>query len=339
MVLAMLEAFPDARIVTSMYAPDSTFPEFAEQRIETLLPSTPFSQDARLALPLLARAFSRHTIRDADVVLCSSSGWAHGVRSTAPKIVYCHTPARWLYQPENYALDHPWPVRLAARAAGLALTAWDARAARSAEEYLANSTVVAERIRRAYGRTADVVHPPHMLDPDGEQLPVPALEPGFLLTVSRRRGYKNTNAIAEAAVRHGAPLVVVGRIKSRHPNVVGLHDIDDSTLRWLYANCRALVSAAYEDFGLTPVEAMAFGKPTIALRAGGYLDSVVENVTGIFFDSPTATHISGALAMLDDRSFDEAAIRRESERFSLERFASALQLHVERATRAKPVPA
>jgi glycosyltransferase involved in cell wall biosynthesis len=325
-VLAMLQAFPDARLVTSIYDPHGTFPEFRAYRIETLLPRAPLvRRDARLALPILAAAFGRHTVRDADVVVCSSSGWAHGVGSTAPKIVYCHTPARWLYQPDEYRLGHPWPVSLVLAAAGFTLRGWDARAAASAHTYIANSTAVAERVHQAYGRTAVVLHPPVTLEPDGPHRALAGVAPGFLLTVARGRGYKNADAVTKAARLHGVPLVVVGGRRTHMPGVVSVRDVDDACLRWLYENCRSLVAAAYEDFGLTPVEAMAFGKPVLALRAGGYLDTVVDGVSGLFFEMPTANAIGGAIAKLETTSFDREAIRRHSERFSLERFVAGIQ--------------
>jgi glycosyltransferase involved in cell wall biosynthesis len=319
-VLAMLEAFPDARVVTSIYTPATTFPEFADYHVETLLPRRIplLGRDPRLALPILAPLFSRHTIRDADVVVCSSSGWAHGIRARVPKIVYCHTPARWLYQPVEYALGHGPLVRLAMQAARSPLLSWDARAAASANAYLANSSSVADRIRRVYGIEAAVVHPPIVIDPGGEQAAVPGVEPGFLLTIGRGRGYKNTEAVAEAAALRSEPLVVVG-------GELGISDVNDAQLRWLYANCRALVAAAYEDFGLTPIEAMAFGKPVVALRRGGYLDTVVDGTTGLFFDEPRPDAIAEGLARLSGTAFDHERIQQHSRAFSLERFITRLR--------------
>jgi glycosyltransferase involved in cell wall biosynthesis len=104
-----------------------------------------------------------------------------------------------------------------------------------------------------------------------------------------------------------------------------LVDIDDAELRWLYANCQAVVAAAYEDFGLTPVEGMAFGRPVVALRARGYLDSVVEGRTGVFYDAPSAHAIADAISDLDRTNFDAEDIRRHAATFSRERFASRLR--------------
>jgi glycosyltransferase involved in cell wall biosynthesis len=333
-VLAMLETFPDARLVTSIYDPAGTYPEFGRYRVETLLPRMPIvRKDPRLALPILAPVFGSHTVRDTDVVLCSSSGWAHGIKSSAPKIVYCHTPARWLYRERDYAAGHGVAGQIATRAAQLALRGWDRKAALGAHAYVANSYVVADRIRTVYGREAAVLHPPLTLSSDGPQDAVGTLMPGFLLTVARRRGYKNTAIVAAAARQQGVPLVVVGDEGTSEPGVTYVGRIDDAELRWLYSNCRGLVASAYEDFGLTPVEAMAFGKPVLALRAGGYLETVVEGDTGYFFDEPSPAAIGEAIAQLDGTSFDMETIRRHADQFSADRFAAGLRSIVAEAAR------
>ncbi len=118
---------------------------------------------------------------------------------------------------------------------------------------------------------------------------------------------------------------MVGGADARARGVVSVRDVDDACLRWLYANCRALVAAAYEDFGLTSVEAMAFGKPVLALGAGGYLDTVVDGLSGLFFETPTAPAIADAIAKLEATPFDPDAIRLHSGQFSLEHFVSGIQ--------------
>ena len=185
-VLSMLHAFPDAPVYTSLYDPDGTFPAFrdADVRVTALDRLTPFRRHHRLALPLLAATFSRLRV-SADVVLCSSSGWAHATSVEGKKIVYCHTPARWLYQSTTYLSARDHVARMALAALRPYLARWDRRAAATSDRYLANSTVVRDRIRAAYGLDADVIPPPPALRPDGPQRPVQGLEPGFYLCVSR----------------------------------------------------------------------------------------------------------------------------------------------------------
>ncbi len=209
------------------------------------------------------------------MTVCSSSGRAHGAQVSGRKIVYCHTPARWLYQADRY-YPASRPAAAALRLLGPRLRRWDAAAAAGADRYLANSHAVRERIADLYGIDAEVVHPPVDFAVEGEVRAVEGIEPGFVLCVSRLLSYKNIDAVtAAAAERPALSLVVVGtgpeaeRLRAlAPPNVTFLGSIDDPTLRWLYQSCAGLVAASFEDFGLTPVEAAGFGKPTAARPLG-----------------------------------------------------------------------
>lgn len=332
-VLYMLRAFPGADLVTSIYNAATSYPEFRDQTIRTLAMGrvSLFEHNHRLASPLLAPSFS-HLKVDADVMLCSSSGWAHGARSTGRKIVYCHTPARWVYQPQRYLAGRNRMARFGLDMAFMALSKWDRRAAVSAHRYVVNSHTVRDRVWNAYGVEAEVLLPPPAVHP-GPATPVPGVEPGFHLSVSRLMGYKNIGAICEAF--RGLPkqrLVVVGtgpleeelrRIKPDNVEFVGT--VSDEQLRWLYANGRALVAASYEDFGLTPLEAAGFGKPAAVLRWGGYLETVIPGVTGMFFDSPTPTEIRKVVLQLLRADLDPAVLCAHAASFSAEAFMARLQ--------------
>lgn len=345
-VLAMLDAFPGSRVVTTIYDPDATFPEFRDHEVETLWPDRfrSLQADPRRALPVLGRAVEKHRIDDADVVIASSSGWAHGFTTDAAKLVYCHNPARWLYLPEDYLGSVPPHARLALQALAPMLRRWDQRAAASATRYLANSTVVQRRIAKVYGRGSEVLHPPVAVDVDGDQEAVPGLDPGFLLTVSRPRGYKHAEVICEAmSDLPDTTLAVVGDLPEGADdwpcNVRALGRVSDAQLRWLYANAQALVGLSHEDFGLTPIEAYAFGTPSVLLRAGGYLDSSVEGLTTVFVDAVDAELVRRALVELQARTWDADAIRAHAQKFSLESFQRALQKHVrELSAPATPRP-
>lgn len=327
--LDLLRTFPGSRLVTSCWYPSATYPEFSQYEIETLWIDkiAPLRRDPRRAFPFLARAFAQHHIADADVVLCSSSGWAHRVSTTAPKIVYCHNPARWLYQPNEYFPTMPRWARgsFVARTEGLRRS--DARAARDASSYLVNSAAVADRVRVTYGIDPVVVPPARGLSPDGPQTPIPGLEPGYLLTVSRRRAYKHTDAICEAvASMPGERLVVVGggSTDAWPVGITGVSDLDDSEMRWLYSNAAGLVAVAHEDFGLTPVEAQSFGIPAVVLRNGGYLDSTVENLTGVFVDDSSPAQIVAGIRAMRAHTWDGDTLRRSGERYAPATFASRM---------------
>jgi glycosyltransferase involved in cell wall biosynthesis len=336
-VLTMRKAFPDAAIHTTLYDPDSTYPEFADAQIVTsyLNDSARLRGDHRLALPFLPAAATTMRI-ESDLTIVSSSGWAHGFPTDGHKVVYCHNPARWLYQTDEYLGRPAWRHHLGAPMLAMrpALRRWDHRAAASVDVFLANSQVVQRRIQDTYGRDAEILHPPHNMDPSAPEEPVVALsdlDPGFALVVSRLMAYKNVDAAIEAVRLTGRPLVVIGHgpeaarlRKQAGPHVRILSGLTDSQLRWVYARAGVLVSPSHEDFGLTPLEAAAFGIPTVALGSGGFLETVVEGSTGLFFSHPTAKLIAGALADFDSHYWDPATIRARAEEFSEDRFIRRL---------------
>lgn len=334
-VLAMARAFPDAPIHTSMYEPTETFPEFGDLdvRVTALDRVRPLRRRHRVALPFLASAFSRQRVK-ADVLLCSSSGWAHGAGGSGRRIVYCHTPARWLYPAQpGFPGFGGAAGRLAMRALGPPLRRWDRAAADRADVYLVNSREVADRVDRVYGRSAELVPPPMTLDVDGPTRAVASTEPGFFLCVSRLLSYKHVDrAVAAFAELPEERLVVVGEgpfmgplLDAAPDNVRLIGTVDDATLRWLYEHCAALIAPAHEDFGLTPIEAAAFGRPTVALRWGGYLDTIVEDETGLFFDAPEAEPIAAAIRALRATEWSPDRLREQAGRYGEPRFVAHLR--------------
>ncbi|MBK6440729.1 MAG: glycosyltransferase [Actinomycetales bacterium] len=339
----MRAAFPEATVYTTLYDPAGTYPEFADASVVTspLNRIGVLRRNHRLALPFLAWATGRLRV-DVDVVLVSTSGWAHGVRSTGRRIVYCHNPARWLYQTDDYLGSDS---RRSATRAALAvlrpwLTRWDRRAARSADRYLANSRVVRDRVRAAYGIEATVLPAPHAIG-GGAEDEVGALsdwaDAGFHLVVSRLLPYKNVDVVVAAFA--GMPsrrLVVVGGgpgraalVRDLPPNVRVVSGVSDAQLRWLYARASALVAPSLEDYGLTPLEAASFGVPTLALEAGGYLDTVAPGVSGLFFAEPTPAAVTAAVEAGERHTWSAEAIRAHAARYSQEEFVAALRRYVE----------
>lgn len=338
-VLAMARAFPDAPIYTTLYQPETTFDEFAglDIRPSVLNRVGPLRRNHRGALPLLSTAVDSIHI-DADVVISSSSGWAHGVHTTGRKLVYCYSPARWLYQSDVYLGDRPGLTK--ALALGMLtpwLRHWDQRAAATATKYLAISTAVQERIRAAYGLESTIVPAPHSVATDLAVEPVEGIDGGFYLCISRLLPYKNVDRIIEAVrTTPQRRLVVVGAgpeenaLRSTLPeNVTMLKNLTDGQIRWLYLRSRAVIAASYEDYGLTPIEAAVFGKPSIVLRWGGFLDTVIENRTGMFFNEPIAAQICDALDRFESRFWDSSEITESSTRFTEEVFAGTLHNEVD----------
>jgi glycosyltransferase involved in cell wall biosynthesis len=346
-VLAMARAFPDAPIHTSLFNPATTFPEFSGLDVRPLPIDRvgALRRNHRLALPLLASSFSRLHV-DADVVLCSSSGWAHGIRTSGRKVVYCYNPARWLYQPDDYARAGS-AARLIASAAGAPLRRWDRRSALSADRYLAISSLVQGRIRATYGIEAGLLPPPYGIDTTGPQRPMAGCRPGSFLCVSRLLPYKHVESVIRAFESHPhEQLVVVGtgpeeaRLRRlAPPNVRLVGRIEDDELRWLYATCAAVVAASFEDFGLTPLEAAAFGRPSAVLGSGGYLETVVEGRTGVFFERPEPAAIAQTLSRIRDGRWDAEEIMGHAAGFSEEAFAERLRDEVMRgAASGRTIP-
>jgi glycosyltransferase involved in cell wall biosynthesis len=333
-VLAMLRAFPGAPVYTSVHRPAATYPEFrdADVRTTALDRVPPLRRWHRLAFPLMAPAFSALRI-PADVVLVSSAGWAHGVRTGGATVCYCHSPARWLYQPVDRYTGGASAQAAVVGAIRGPLLRWDRRAAERMDVILTNSTTCQRRIREAYDRDAVLLPPPVTIDPGGTQEPVPGVAPGYLLAVGRMLPYKNVHQVvaAFAALPH-LRLVVVGRgpllrrIEAvRTANVTVLPGAPDAQLRWLYANAAGHVTASYEDFGMTPVEAAAFGRPTAALRFGGFLDTIVEGETGVLFDEPEPAAIAAAVDRLTGTAWDPARLRAHAARYDLDAFVGRLR--------------
>jgi glycosyltransferase involved in cell wall biosynthesis len=341
-VLSMSRAFPEAPIYTMLYDPDTTYPEFAERdiRVSPANKFAPLRKYHRAGLPLFP-LLARSVFIDADVVLTSTSGWAHGFRTNGRKLIYCYSPARWLYLSDKYLGEDSGVIKRA----GLALTkpylkAWDRRQALAADKYYAISTLIKGRIADTYGIDADVMFAPVAMSRSFTTEPIPGLDSSggdFYLVVSRLLPYKNVDVIVRAFAGSDRRLVVVGkgpdaeRLRAmKTPNVQMLSDLTDGQMAWLYKNCRALLTASYEDYGLTPIEAGVWGRPSVALRFGGFLDTIDEGVTGMYFDEPAPRAIADALDRFEAAAFDPDKIRRHVEQFTEEVFTEKLHTAVDK---------
>jgi glycosyltransferase involved in cell wall biosynthesis len=340
--LELARMWKDAPIYTSLYRREQTFPEFAERDVRTsYLDRLPISHGFRNLFPLYPSAFWSLGRLERDIVVSTSSGWAHGVR-TAPDslhLVYCHTPARWLYGYE-YLGEDSFKQRLARPLLG-AMRRWDRRAARRADVYVANSHNVRDRIRSAYGIDAAVVHPPVDVDrftprPRGERL----------LMVSRLLPYKRVDLAIRAANQAGIALDVIGsgpiypQLKElAGPTVRFDRRLEDAAITELMESCRALILAGAEDFGITPVEALAAGKPVVAFGRGGALESLQDGVTAAFFHEPTPDALLDALRRVDAMETPPEQVAAHARRFSPSRFQAGIRAALQRAHEGATVDA
>nr|WP_154922040.1 glycosyltransferase [Microbacterium testaceum] len=309
---------PEVPIYTLAYEAEATYPEFRDAEVSTprFGRSTVFTSRIPTFLPVLPLMAARLRVDSEGWVLVSSSGFAHGFPTTARKIVYCHSPARWIYEVADYRRGLGRSKRAALRVISPYLRRVDLRAAKTATAYIANSKVTQARIARAYGVHAPVVNPPVGARAAGVA-PDAVLPDEFALCVARARGYKNVALAVESAERAGVPLVVVGSGSEilTGGTVHGLGRVSDAELSWLYARARVLVAVAQEDFGLTPVEAAWAGTPTVAIDSGGYRESVSHEHSGLLVaDDPDA--LASGIREACRESWNAAEIRAHAERFS-----------------------
>ncbi len=324
-VLAMAGIWPDAPIYTSLYRVDSTFPGFGATEVRTSpLDLIPVDRAFRTLFALYPAAFRSFGMLEQDVVISSSSGWAHSVR-TAPwtfHAVYCYTPARWLY-----GGDHLGGAERALRPLVGAWRNWDRTAAGRADLYIAISHEVRKRILKTYGVDAPVVYPPV------DVARFRASERGQrLLVVSRLLPYKRVDAIVDVASMAGIGLDVVGTgpsledLQRRAGPTVKFHGrLPDGEVTELMEGCRAFVLAGKEDFGITPVEANAAGKPVIAFAAGGALETVQEGINGAFFKRHDPDDVLDAIRRADMIASSPQAIADTARKFSNSAFEIQLR--------------
>ena len=337
--LEIARAFPGAPIYTSFSEPAQTFDGFAQHEIHSSRWNkfSALRHDPRRAFPILASIFGRLEI-DADIVICSSSGWSHGVKTRGTKIVYCHTPARWLWEPKDYFKGSPSFVRRLLIALTGTTRTWDKNAADNGDLYIANSTVVQERIARAYGIESVLLHPPAALREAAERIDLPYADGDFFLTVGRPRAYKNTrSAITAFEKRPERNLVVVGDGwidgEAQSANITFLSGITDAELTGLYERAEGVIALSHEDFGLTPIEAFAAGTPVLALKAGGFLDTCIEGTNAVFVSALSTKEILDGVDRFDRIDWDRDAIRGSAVPFSPEAFRERLHQLVDEATK------
>jgi glycosyltransferase involved in cell wall biosynthesis len=324
-VLQLAAMFPGAPVYTSLYRPDSTFPEFARLDVRTtFLDRIPVDRGFRALLPLYPAAFRSLGRIGGELLVSSSSGWAHYVRPAPGTFhaVYCYTPPRWLYgdyMPGSSAQRVLAPFAPALRRA-------DLRAARRADLYIAISALVRDRIWQHYGRRAPVVYPPVDVDrftpsPRGERL----------LVVSRLLAYKRVDLVVDAATRAGLGLDVVGTgpaqgdLRRRAGPSVHFHGrLSDAEITDLFQSCRTFCLPGSEDFGITPIEANAAGKPVVAFAGGGALETVEEGVSGTFFAEHSVDALLDALRGAEAITSSPQRIAELARRFSPQIFRERL---------------
>jgi len=342
---AICDAWPDADVFTAVYDEHGTEGRFAERRPQTsfLQRVRPTARTFRPLLPLYPHAVESFDLRGYEIVISSSSAWAHGVlvEPGATHVCYCHNPFRYAWTEREATLRARNPVaRPPLRLLLNRWRQWDWIAAQRVDRYVANSRLTAARIGRYFGREATVLHPPVETDrfraaPVGEHY----------IVVGELMAHKRTDVALRAFGALGLPLLVVGdgpelrrlrRMARRNVTFTGR--ISDARVAELLARARALVVTATEEFGIAAVEALAAGRPVIALGEGGVRESVVEGVTGTFFERPEPESLAEAVRRFDPLAIDPRECRAAAERFGTERFRAQFRRIVADAVRDERAP-
>lgn len=330
-VLELHHMFPDAPIYTS-YANDEWRKKLGGKVITGYLQRWPFNR-LRKFLPLLRQHwFSKLDMSEFDLIISSSgNGEAKFARAAkgSKHICYCHSPTHFYWRHYGSYLQNPGfgpkpLVRFALKTLIEPLKKRDFQAAQNVDQFIANSTHIQTDIKKYYGRDSVVVHPP--VDVDRFMLGNASKRQGFV-TIGRQVPYKRTDLIIAACNELALPLKVIGdgpeHEKLKHmagPTISFLTNVSDAQLPDHMAAAQAFLFASLEDFGVTPVEAMAAGTPVIAYKAGGALDYVIEGKTGTFFEQQSVQSLTACLGSFRAGAFDEATIQKAAQQFSAENF-------------------
>jgi glycosyltransferase involved in cell wall biosynthesis len=334
--LALCDLFPDADLFTAVYDEDGTEGRFAHRAVHTsfLQRLRPSARTFRSLLPLYPAAMESLDLRGFDLVISSSSAWAHGVipDDDAVHVCYCHNPFRYAWNARQETLAARGAVgRAALGAVFQRWRQWDWIAAQRVDAYTANSQTTKRRVARYFGREATVLHPPVELE---RFAPAPAGDAYVVL--SELMPHKRIDVALRAFRALSLPLVVVGNgpdARRLHrlagPTVSFTGRVSDAEVARILAGARALVVTATEEFGIAAVEAQAAGRPVIALNDGGVRETVIEGVTGAFYDRPEPAALAGAVASFDALAVDPRACVDNARRFDGAQFRRGLKAVVD----------
>lgn len=339
---AIADSWPDAPIYTLLHDPRGTEGRFAGRRVETsYLQRLPVSQASfRGLLPLFPRAVRNLDVAGYDLVVSSSSAFAHGVQPGphATHISYCYTPFRYAWhERDRVAARLPPRLHPVARGALERMREWDRRASLGVTHYITISELSRERIQECYGRDSTVVHPPVEVDRFA-----PGEPEDFFLVVTELVPHKLVAHAAEAARRAGRPIKIVGggpsaRQLARDYGSTAelLGRVSDEELAGLYSKAKALVVPNVEEFGIAAVESQAAGRPVLAAGAGGVLETVIDGETGVLVPPNDVDALAEAMRETNWEGFDAARIQRHAQAFSIDEFQRRFKQEVNRVLGVK----
>ena len=329
---ALSELFPDAPIFTSIFDKDKLPPIFKQMNIKTsFMQKFPFlDKHFKKYLLFYPKAIESFDLSGYDLVLSSSSAFAKGAikDSNACHICYCYTPMRFVWDYDSYVGKEDFG-KLTRKILPLAikkLKKWDMATIDRVDYYAAISNYIKDRIRSCYNREAEVIYPPVNV----KNFSISNKTEDYFLIVSRLNAYKNIDLVIDAFNDLGLNLKIVGAGPHRktlenmvkNKNIEFLGRLDDKDLKEIYSKCRAYIFPGREDFGITPVEAQASGRPVIAYADGGALETILDGITGLFFkENSKGAFIETVKRFLKvEDSFDRNKIRENALRFDRDIF-------------------
>jgi glycosyltransferase involved in cell wall biosynthesis len=339
---ALVEMFPQAPIFTSIYWREAMPRSYQAWDVRTTwmdrLPG--IYRHHQPYLLLYPSAFSGLELRDYDLVISNKSAFCFGIQTPPDTrhLCYCLTPTRFVWNFEDYVGREQagGAARQLVRPFLGPLQRWEQAAAGRVDAFVAISQEVRARIGQLYGRDSTVIYPPvdtGRFSPEQEH-------DDYYLIVSRLIPYKRIDLAVRAFTDLGLPLWIAGGGRDREslealagPNVRFLGRVPDNDLGTLFARCRAFVFPGLEDFGISPVEAMAAGRPVIAYAGGGALDTVVEGVSGMFFHEQAPESLAEAVRRFDETNYETGAIRAHAEQFDVAKFKAHLQAFIDEQMR------
>jgi glycosyltransferase involved in cell wall biosynthesis len=334
---AIHQALPEADLCTTLVVPEKMSPYLSQLDAKTTwmqrLPAK--AKLYRHYFLLYPMAVESARMEDYDLIVSSCCGYAKGVKRgpDAVHVCYCHNPMRWVWRFPEYMAREKFssPTKLALRVMVEGLKKWELRASMRPDYYIANSHIVADRLRSAFGIEATVIEPPIVTS----RFSISRRIDDYYLILSRLVPYKRIDLAVEACTKTGRRLVVVGDGPDRKrltalagPTVSFLGRQSDSEVSRLASQCRALIFPGEEDFGMAPLEINAAGRPVVAYGAGGATETVIEGMNGLLFPEQTAESLIETLDEFESQDWDPAAIRRHALKYDInvfqERFLSFL---------------
>ena len=347
-VAFMSEAFPEAPIFTSVYLPERTYPIFKAKKIYTL-PGSRFvhtEQRAKQCFALWYLGFRQLDLSAFDLILSSTTFAAKHVRplKASPHVCYCYAPFRFVWNPHSYGPDG---FSLDSAVGGLAvamrplLRHLDYQAMQRVTSVITSCENMRNQIETCYQRQAAIIHPPIRVS----DYPLSMDVDDYYLCVSRLESYKRIDLAVKACTQLDRRLIVVGigrelaRLQmSAGPLIEFKGRVTELELRQLYARCRAVIFPGEEDYGLVPLEAQASGRPVIAYGAGGSLETIVENETGVFFREQSVDAVKEAILTFEGMTFNPLAIQCAVKNFDVQHFIAELRKTLQAALESFSLP-